>query len=291
MIDLEEKDINAKTYTITYNANGGTFWDGSTVYKEVINAGDEAPNYYLKRDYYVFEGWYTDRNCSPDKIVTFPLYPTSNMTLYAKWSKAYKITFVLNGGYYDKEYYDPYEEFPETLEWNIKIGEETWLYNEEDLIRPGYYLEGWYYDAAFTRKAGTKADKYSYTSFRPTSNVTLYARWVEAYTITLVSGRGRFNHYHNPYVREIWVAKGQSLGTNMVMRNDYAEPEMNGKAFSGWYSDESFSAGSYVGRINYEYLDADIAGLEYQELYNYYPTGDMTLYACKRRVQSTGSAE
>ena len=97
----------AKTYTITLDANGGTFVDnrdsqtkGSATFDYIYGTYatySDAPNlteYYtdLKRDGYQFEGWVSAG--SPwNKLFT----STGDRTIQAQWSKLYSITLFENG--------------------------------------------------------------------------------------------------------------------------------------------------------------------------------------------------
>ena len=97
----------AKTYTITLDANGGTFVDkrdsqtkGSATFDYIYGTYatySDAPNlteYYtdLKRDGYQFDGWVSAG--SPwNKLFT----STGDRTIQAQWSKLYTITLSENG--------------------------------------------------------------------------------------------------------------------------------------------------------------------------------------------------
>ncbi len=74
-----------KTITITYVTNGG-----SEIPPQTINLGDvmplpvtNAPSSNL-----IFAGWHLEEDCS-DEPLTFPYYPTEDMTLYADWAETY----------------------------------------------------------------------------------------------------------------------------------------------------------------------------------------------------------
>ena len=87
------------TYTITFNANGGTFADGTVEYDGKYSSRDAAvrsqsPKDDPTRPPYVFKGWYkklgtikTDVDIKNDKVKDVLLLPTdTSRTLYAKWS-------------------------------------------------------------------------------------------------------------------------------------------------------------------------------------------------------------
>ena len=87
------------TYTITFNANGGTFADGTVEYDGKYSSRDAAvrsqsPKDDPTRPPYVFKGWQkklgtikTDVDIKNDKVKDVLLLPTdTSRTLYAKWS-------------------------------------------------------------------------------------------------------------------------------------------------------------------------------------------------------------
>lgn len=86
----EDKTFYAKwipegRYTVTFDMNcGGVF----PVHEETVDAEGylTEPLFTPEREGYVFEGWYRDSYCMAEADFTRPV--TSDMTLYAKWTKA-----------------------------------------------------------------------------------------------------------------------------------------------------------------------------------------------------------
>ena len=83
-------------YTITYNLNGGGFANGYAPREKFIQSDivelAEAQN--VLRDYYIFNGWYTDENCSAESKITTLENGADNITVYAKWMpQKYTITY------------------------------------------------------------------------------------------------------------------------------------------------------------------------------------------------------
>ena len=86
------------TYTITFDANGGTFADGTEQYVGEYSSEDatvwsQSPKDNPTRPPYVFEGWYkkfgtikTDVDIKNDKVKNVLIWPSTSRTLYAKWS-------------------------------------------------------------------------------------------------------------------------------------------------------------------------------------------------------------
>ena len=81
------------TYTVTFNANGGT-----AVKAQSVSSGAKAskPANPTKAGH-AFKGWYSDKSLT--KAYDFNSAVKSNLTLYAKWeANKYTVTFVSNGG-------------------------------------------------------------------------------------------------------------------------------------------------------------------------------------------------
>ena len=90
------------TYTITFDANGGTFADGTVEYVGKYSSKDatvwsQSPKDNPTRPPYVFEGWYkkfstifgtieTDVDIKNDTVKDVLIWPSTSRTLYAKWS-------------------------------------------------------------------------------------------------------------------------------------------------------------------------------------------------------------
>ena len=86
--------------------------------------------------------------------------------------------------------------------------------------RKGYKLVGWY-----TKKSGGTKIK---TSTKVTKNVTYYAHWKAAWTVTLNANGGSLGKASN----KVLVEKGKAVGT-------LAKPTRKGYTFKGWYTKKS----------------------------------------------------
>ncbi|MEY8460689.1 InlB B-repeat-containing protein [Eggerthellaceae bacterium 24-137] len=149
-------------YRVAYKLNGGT--------NHASNAATYTGTLALKnptRAGYQFDGWYTDAKFT--KKVT--KLSGGDATLYAKWSRPYKITYKLNKGKNNKA--NP-----------SKYGGTVTLKNP---TRSGYTFMGWYTDKKFKNKVTKVKNK----------NVTLYAKWAKNYKITYKLNGGK-NAKGNP---------------------------------------------------------------------------------------------
>ncbi|MBO7202211.1 MAG: InlB B-repeat-containing protein, partial [Paludibacteraceae bacterium] len=168
---------NSTSYTITFNANGGSgTMANQTVYENMattINANA------FTRSGYAFQGWATSSGSS---TVTYTnkasITLTKNITLYAVWKEAqtYTVTFNANGG-------------------SCSTTSLTYTDGGDPLTLPiptlnGMVCTGWFTAASGGTKVGAAGADYT-----PTANVTLYAQWAEAPpcfvpgTATLGSGK------------------------------------------------------------------------------------------------------
>ena len=152
-----------KTYTLTYNANGGSVTPTNKSLKEGSTYG-ELP--IPAREGYTFTGWYT--TLSLETKVSENTKINSDITIYAGWkkdstptptpspsTKTYTLTYNANGG---------------SVTPTSKSLKEGSIYGELPIpIRSGYNFMGWY-----TKIDGdTKVTK----DTKITSNTTIYAHW------------------------------------------------------------------------------------------------------------------
>lgn len=114
------------------------------------------------KDGYYFLGWYEDNNnMYIDSLKAWNAgEKSSNVTLYAKWVKSYKITYVLNGGVNSS--YNP--SFFTENDDRVYLGKPT---------KDGYFFCGWYETADFT---GSKIiDRVAVKK----TDVIFYAKWIK----------------------------------------------------------------------------------------------------------------
>ena len=183
-------------YTVKFNANGGTV---STASSAVHNGSSIGTLPEPTRSGYAFDGWYTA--ASGGNRVYSSTTVTSDMTLYAHWADAVRITFDPTGGTVSPKYAD------------IKKGASI-----DSLPTPtkeNYYFNGWYTAAS----GGTKVT--SSTTF--SAKTTIYAHWIPGIIIYFRPEGGKVSP-------ETMVIKpGGSIGT-------LPEPKRSGYAFDGWYT-------------------------------------------------------
>ena len=148
-----------KTYSVTFDANGGTFDDGSTLKS---GSAKYAENYGTlptpELTGHIFKGWYTQASGGQPVTSTTKVTQRSAHTLYARWEIGiYKVTFDKNGGECAEserliKYDDPYGALPEAT-------------------RNHYSFDGWYSAARGGKKI--EAD----TIMDTPNDHPLYAHW------------------------------------------------------------------------------------------------------------------
>ena len=195
----------ASTYTVTFDANGGTV----TPAEQTVTYGStygELPT--LTRGGYTFAGWFTEQNGGTKVMADTKVKTAKDHTLYAHWTQnIYDVRFDANGG---KEAYEPkkvfhgdtYKEFP------------------PEPTRIGYKFAGWY-----TEKDGGN-DKPVKVDTKVTASHTLYAHWTaKKYTVKFNANGGTVE----PADAEMTVTYGNPYGK-------LPEPTRKGYTFVGWFT-------------------------------------------------------
>lgn len=162
-----------QNFTVTFETNGGSAVNPVSCY--FIEASPET----TKTDK-TFAGWYLDTECTDENKVTFPFYPSEDVTLFAKWvSEMYTITYNSNGATGGTA--------PETVQ--VEKGSSFVVSaNTGNLTKTGYAFTKW---ATSTDGASgqTYAPGYKLT---PNKNMTLYAQWGKDYAAMITVPGGSF---------------------------------------------------------------------------------------------------
>ena len=203
-----------KTYTITYNTNGGTILSTATTSYQIGHSVTYPKN--LTRPGYTFLGWYETADFSGSVVYELPINSYRNIVLYARWTNVpLKISYYIDG------------ERDTTLMPNTMVYGDT---NQLTLPVPqkdGVVFDGWYATSNYT---GTK---YSKTPANPTDDITFYARWTNKAkcTIQYVLNGGSFTSTQG-VVFECVQGTKFSLPTSSQLSH-------RGYIFEGWYLDRN----------------------------------------------------
>ena len=151
------------SYTVTFNANGGTV---SPTSKTVTNGEKYGDLPTPTRKDYRFEGWFTAANGGNQITSNTTVDLSANQTLYAHWTYApasYTVTFDPNGG----------SVTPSTL--TVEAGKAVGTLPTP--TRSGYTFNGWFTE----RDGGTPVNENTPVN----ANVTYYAHWTQLKTYTV----------------------------------------------------------------------------------------------------------
>ena len=144
--------VLASIYTVSFNTNGhGTAPTSQNVYSGNTATKPADPT----ASGWKFGGWYREAACTNAFDFSTPI--TGSITLYAKWTQLFNVTFNANGHGAAPTY-----QTVESGKTAIK---------PDDPSEDGWIFRGWYTDAACTNAFDFSAPI--------TSNIALYAKWTE----------------------------------------------------------------------------------------------------------------
>ena len=199
---------------ITFVGNGGTTerYNYDTEqdekvgrYTESFKKGSsiELDRGYFEREGYLITGWKIGNTTYNDPWYSFTA--SGNVTVTAVWAKKVTVTFDVMGGHYQgDDEGEPLEPWSE----DYAAGERIWY---SSYAKEGYVQTGWN-----TTKAGALAGIAVYPRYpnlTAAQNMSLYAVWKEAYTITLDGNGGTYYKSYreqNVPIQEIAVEKGKA---------------------------------------------------------------------------------
>lgn len=166
---------STKSYTHTFNANGGGTVSPATITKAYNTALDTLPT--VSRTGYTFVGWFDTSAASGGTQATTTTKVTGTKTWYARWSiNSYTFTFDKNGG-------NTPSSTTITKEYNTAVGTlPTCTRNADNTYT--YAFAGWFDTSASS--GGTQLT----TATKVTSNKTWYARWTSTYKNYTVTWNG-----------------------------------------------------------------------------------------------------
>lgn len=208
------------TYTVTFDANGGT----GGIVKEDIAHGSQLSGIVPdepQRDGYQFVGWNTDRNASSALNDDYAI--TGNVTLYAVWkANSYTVYFNANGG-------------------EGTMGDMTFTYGTAQNLNPNAFKRAGYTFAGWAREAGATeiefADRASVINLTAENGgkVTLYAVWrANTYTVTFDANDGTGSMSDMTFT----YGTAQNLSANAFARTGYT--------FAGWATEKGATEAEYA---------------------------------------------
>lgn len=194
----------ANTYTINYNANGGTDTPSSQTktYGVDLTLSTTKPT----RTNYVFLGWSTTSNATSAIYSAGGKYTDNkDITLYAVWKKnTYDISYELEGGTNSSN-----------NKTKVEYGTTLTLYNPTKI---GYTFVGWHLNSL-------SGEIITSISSSNTENITLYAEWkINTYVITINPNGGTYKN----------SSSQTKVTANYGSTISLATPTKEGGEFNGW---------------------------------------------------------
>ena len=187
---------NINSYTVSFDSNGGSDVAAQSVNYKHMASIPTAPIL----TGYTFVGWFADKDCT--NAYDFNSEITDDIILHAKWDiNYYKVSFDSQGGS------DVATQF---TRYNGMISKPA------DPTLTGYAFAGWYTDKNCT-------NAYDFRS-KVTGNISLYAKWNIAYTVSFDSNGGS-------------SIANQSVESNHTASKP-ANPSKTGFTFAGWFTDK-----------------------------------------------------
>ncbi len=232
----------ANTYTVSFNANGGSGGQSANVTATYNSAMPGISTTKPTRAGYTFQGWYdTSAASGGTQYYTAACTSarsynkTSNTTLYARWSgNTIRTTWNPNGGTIDGATGEHYRDT--TYAAGLTLNNVGWpVWDAPRIAKTGYTFLGWYTAAS----GGTRVTT---ATALPTANTTYYAHWqANTYTINYHSRGGTY--LGNQVVTydgrfSFWNVAGQSTGYTG-----------KGWATSAWQSRPTYGFGATINNI------------------------------------------
>ncbi len=211
----------ATTYTVSYNANGGSGAPSSqTKYKDVtLTLSSTTPT----RSGYTFLGWSTSSTAtSPTYYAGGSYTANASATLYAVWSQnaptTYTVSYNANGG----------SGAPSS---QTKTHGVTLYLSSTEPYRANYEFLGW-----STSSTATSPTYYAGSAYTANASRTLYAVWEYSpatYTVSYNANGGS------------GAPSSQSKTYDVSLTLSYTEPTRSGYDFKGWATSSSATSATY----------------------------------------------
>ena len=213
-----------ETYTIRYDANGGTGAPAnqSKTYGVPVTLSAVKPT----RAGYEFLGWATSKNATASEYALGEQYTNeAGVTLYAVWRyipKTFEVKYDANGG-------------GNTPAGQTKIEDVTLILTSTIPTRYGYTFKGW-----ATSSSATSATYQAGGSYTANESVTLYAVWeIKTYTVSFDANGG--SDAPNP--------QKKTHGQNLILT--VAIPTRANHVFLGWATDSTSKSVVYAPGATY----------------------------------------
>ncbi|MBO4864038.1 MAG: PT domain-containing protein [Eubacterium sp.] len=233
-------------YTITLDANGGSFYDDTTTKTFSVAPGtslnDNNYSYnfnYNSNDDLIFVGW----KLGADGVELFSDYDiysftvNEEVTFYAVWVENINIKFYSEDGYYCGE--EDNHEYSFTASSGAKLDESYGLYNLY-FDREGFYVEGYKIDGDDSETLYV-TDSYNVPEgavyigdYAPVEDTTFIVQWKKYLNYTFTSEYGYIQGLEESTSYVAYCVENSEYGNSV-----YITQEINGKVFAGWKDTET----------------------------------------------------
>lgn len=243
-------------YTISFNANGGS---GSIASIETEGALTIPSNAFTLSGY-AFNGW----NTSPDGTGTTysagqSITVTSDLTLYAVWIRQYTVAFNANGG---------------TGSINSIVTVSSATIPANAFTRSGYRFDRWN-----TAADGSGTSYSAEQSITVTSDITLYAIWVQQFTV-------RWWKLYNCSYTTLYPPASNSGPVHGDSNYYYLNVQLGGSTIS--YLSDNFTVNNSTSPVRSTVVDAGTS--LYVMLRNKTGSDGSAIYLNGTKVQGSGSS-
>lgn len=224
-----EEAASVTTHTVTFKSDSETTYD--VVVKEGNTVGKpENPT----KEGYVFDGWYTDANCTNENVYDFNTPVNEDITLYAKWLAEYTVSFDTDGG--------------STVESQTVVTGNKATKPAVNPTKDGYNFKGWYKDSAYT-------NEFDFENDTITDNTTIYARFDEPELLSVSEAQQLAKQFVGKNSPDLYKVKGKVSSTSNVKEQITIVLKEGSSEFTFWQVDktETVKVGDVVVGVGYLY--------------------------------------
>ena len=219
-------------FTVTFDANGGSFADGSQTQQITVQEGTQvtAPETQPTYQGHIFEFWATSQDDGGLSQYEFSQPVTGDLTLYAKWRAQNQVASVK---------FDP---ATSTVDYNTGITlfcdttdatDATIYYTTDGSDPTTSSTKQTYLDTPITITQKTTIKAYAVKSGMTPSDVAERTYSLNQYTVQFVLNEGSFTESGKE------TSLSVQSGTEVVLKN--YQVERAGYTFGGWYYDAAFN--------------------------------------------------
>ena len=234
--DLKKEAIELNSgetsYTVTFDVNGGSGNPPAPMSAKAGSTITLPSGGSLTRNEFAFDGWYTiDKDGEKTYYsVGYEYTVTGNITMFARWSATYTVTFDGNGQT------SASTSVPAAKE--VNPGDSIELPSGSGLTRTGFNFDGWN-----TKSDGSGDNFDDGPGYIPNSSTTLYARWR-----TTVNFNGNGNTSPSNTIPALIPA----YANGSIKLPGQGDLQRTGYAFEGWNIPADGSGGKLIaGDIYY----------------------------------------